>query len=434
VALNGRNITIRDSWISDIKSVGADSQAICGWAGAGPFLIENNYLSAGAENLLFGGADPVIQDLVPSDITIRRNLFTKDQKWRKPVVATPVPSAAASTSGGTLSAATYGYKVVAYAACGNSRTCNSAPSAEARAVVSGTIGSVKVSWAAISGASSYRVYGRGQYWTVTTTSFVDKGAAGTAGTAPTSGTRYVVKNLLELKNARRVVIEGNRFEYSWAQDQKGYALLFLPANSGRAPWTAVQDVTVRSNRLDHVAAGITISGRHKVNGVVVSQITARISIVNNLLTDVSKAKWGGHGLFLVTGDGATDVTVDHNTIIHDGPAVVNGNGIGNVRFTYTNNMSRHGVDGIYGDGYGAGYVSLNKYFIGAEIRRNVLAGGTASKYPPENFFPPASEFLGNFVNAATGDYRLASWSPYRGAGTDAKDVGVDIAALNAAMK
>jgi hypothetical protein len=434
VAVNGRNITIRDSWISDIKSVGVDSQAICGWAGAGPFLIENNYLSAGAENVLFGGADPVIQDLVPSDITIRRNLFTKDLKWRNPIVATPVPSAAASTTGGTLSAATYGYKVVAYAACGNSKTCNSAPSAEARAVVSGTTGSVKVSWAAISGASSYRIYGRGQYWTVTTTSFVDKGAAGTAGTAPTSGTRYVVKNLLEFKNARRVVIEGNRFEYSWAQDQKGYALLFLPANGGKAPWTAVQDVTVRSNRFDHVAAGITIAGRHKVNGVVVSQITARISIANNLLTDVSKAKWGGHGLFLVTGDGATDVTVDHNTIIHDGPAVVNGNGIGNVRFTYTNNMSRHGVDGIYGDGYGGGYVSLNKYFVGAEIRRNVLAGGTASKYPPENFFPPASEFLGNFVNAAAGDYRLASWSPYRGAGTDAKDVGVDIAALNAAMK
>lgn len=434
VALNGRNITIRESWISDIKSVGVDTQAICGWGGAGPFLIENNYLSAGAENVLFGGADPVIANLVPSDIIIRRNLFTKDLKWRNAILATPTATAVASATGGTLPAATHTYKVVAYSACGNSKTCNSAPSADVKGVVSSTTGSVKVSWAAISGASSYRVYGRGQYWTVTSTSFVDTGAAGTAGTAPTKASKYMVKNLLELKNARRVLIEGNRFEYSWAQDQTGYALLFMPWNNGRAPWTAVQDVTVRNNHLDHVAAGITVAGRHKVNGVVVSQITERVAIVNNLLTDVSKVTWGGHGIFLVSGDGATDVTVDHNTIIHDGPSTVSSNGIGNVRFKYNNNMSKHSIDGIYGSGYGAGWVSLNKYFIGAEIRRNVLAGGDASKYPSDNFFPPTSQFLGNFVNAAAGDYRLGSWSPYRAAGTDGKDVGVDIAALTAALK
>jgi hypothetical protein len=439
IAMNGGNLTVRDSWISDIKSVGVDSQALCGWNGAGPFLIENNYLSAGAENILFGGADPVIANLVPSDITIRRNLFTKDLKWRNPVLAAPKPTAAASTGGGALKAATYGYKVVAYGACGNSKMCNSLPSTEIKASVASSTGSVKLSWAAVTGATSYRVYGRtpgsaSQYWTVTTTSFVDTAAAGTAGTPATAGTKYTVKNLLELKNARRVVIEGNRFEYSWAQDQTGYALLFMPRNGGRAPWTVVEDVTVRSNHLDHVAAGITIVGRHVVNGILISQITKRIAIVNNLLTDVSKARWGGHGLFLVTGDGATDVRVDHNTIIHDGPALVNGNGIGNVRFVYTNNLSKHSVDGIYGSGYGAGYVSLNKYFVAADLRRNVLAGGIASKYPPDNFFPPTSEFLWNFANATGGNYRLGTWSPYRAAGTDGKDVGVNIDALTAAMK
>ncbi len=439
VAMNGGHLTVRDSWISDIKSVAVDTQALCGWNGTGPFLIENNYLSAGAENILFGGADPVIANLVPSDITIRRNLFTKDLKWRNPVLATPKPAAVASTTGGALAGTTYGYKVVAYGACGNSKTCNSLASPEVRATVTSSTGSVRVSWAAVSGATSYRVYGRtagaaSQYWTVTTTSFVDAGVAGTSGTVPTAGSKYVVKNLLELKNARRVLIEGNRFEYSWAQDQTGYALLFMPRNGGRAPWTVVEDVTVRSNHLDHVAAGITIVGRHVSNGVVISQITKRIAIVNNLLSDVSKVKWGGHGLFLVTGDGATDVTVDHNTVIHDGPALVNGNGIGNVRFVYTNNMSKHSVDGIYGSGYGAGYVSLNKYFVGAIVRRNVLAGGSATKYPPDNFFPPTSEFLPNFANAAAGDYRLGTWSPYRAAGTDGKDVGVNIDALKAAMK
>jgi hypothetical protein len=432
VAANGRNLTIKNSYISDIKSVGVDTQAICGWNGAGPFRIENNFLSAGAENIMFGGADPVIPNLVPSNITIIRNLFTKNTDWKSPVVGTPTPTATRVT-GGALPAGSYAYKVVAYRACGNSKTCNSAPSTEVKITTSAT-GSVKLTWSAITHATSYRVFGRGQYWTVTQPSFVDTGAVGTAGSAPSSGTRYTVKNLLELKNARHVWIEGNRFENSWAQDQTGYAVLLMPRNGGKAPWVAVQDVTITSNRFDHVAAGITVVGRHVVNGTVISKITQGITIENNLLTDVSKVRHGGHGLFLVSGDGATDVKVNHNTIIHDGPAVVSANGIGNVRFIYTNNLSKHGVDGIYGSGLAGGWASLNKYFVGAEIRRNVLAGGAASRYPADNFFPPTSEFIGNFQNPSADDYRLGTWSPYRAAGTDGKDVGVDIAALNAALK
>jgi len=329
VALNGGVTTVRNSRVSDIFLFGIETQALGGWNGTGPFVIENNYLSAAGVNVMFGGATPRIQNLVPSDITIRRNLFTKNLQWRGPV-----------------------------------------------------------------------------------------------------GTKPVVKNLLELKNARRVLVEGNRFEYSWAQDQKGYAMLFTPVNNGSAPWTAVQDITVRSNRFDHLGGGINITGRDKVRG---SQISRRIRIANNLFTDVSRARWGGPGAFIVCGDGTEDVTVDHNTVVHDG-AVANGHGPANVRFVYTNNLSKHNQDGIYGDYLGAGLVSINKYFPGATIRRNVMAGGTASKYPADNFFPPTSQFLGSFVNAAGGNYRLAVHSPYNNAGTDGRDVGADIDAIATAAR
>ena len=190
------------------------------------------------------------------------------------------------------------------------------------------------------------------------------------------------------------------------------------------------DITVRSNRFDHIGGGINITGRDRVRG---SQISRRIRIANNLFTDMSRARWGGSGGFIVCGDGTEDVTVDHNTVIHDG-AVVNGHGPANVRFVYTNNLSKHNQDGIYGDYLGAGLVSINKYFPNATIRRNVLAGGVASRYPPDNFFPPTSPFLGNFVNAAGGDYRLAIHSPYNNAGTDGRDIGADIAAIAAASR
>ena len=58
IALNSASTTITGSYISDIKAVGQDSQAICGWNGPGPFTITNNYLEAAGENMLFGGADP----------------------------------------------------------------------------------------------------------------------------------------------------------------------------------------------------------------------------------------------------------------------------------------------------------------------------------------------------------------------------------------
>ena len=57
---------------------GSDSQAIGVWTSPGPLLIQNNFLSAASENMLFGGADPSVTNMVPSDITIVGNHYWKD--------------------------------------------------------------------------------------------------------------------------------------------------------------------------------------------------------------------------------------------------------------------------------------------------------------------------------------------------------------------
>lgn len=82
IALNSASTTIINSYISEIKAVGQDSQAICGWNGPGPYRIDNNYLEAAGENVMFGGADPAIPNLVPSDITFTRNHLYKPWAWR----------------------------------------------------------------------------------------------------------------------------------------------------------------------------------------------------------------------------------------------------------------------------------------------------------------------------------------------------------------
>lgn len=64
-----------------------------------------------------------------------------------------------------------------------------------------------------------------------------------------AGTRMIVKNLLELKNANRVLIEYNIFENSWGGfSQNGYAILLTPKNQGgAAPGATVSNVTIRFN-------------------------------------------------------------------------------------------------------------------------------------------------------------------------------------------
>jgi hypothetical protein len=82
IALNSAHTSIVHSYISEIKAIGQDSQAIGGWNGPGPYLISNNYLEAAGENVMFGGADPAIPQLVPSDITFTRNHLFKPLSWR----------------------------------------------------------------------------------------------------------------------------------------------------------------------------------------------------------------------------------------------------------------------------------------------------------------------------------------------------------------
>ncbi len=81
IIFNGVHLAVIDSYLSGFKDV-FDSQAVAGWNGPGPFKIVNNYLEASAENVAFGGALPTVPNLIPSDIEIRRNHFSKPLSWK----------------------------------------------------------------------------------------------------------------------------------------------------------------------------------------------------------------------------------------------------------------------------------------------------------------------------------------------------------------
>jgi hypothetical protein len=179
-ALNARTVTIRNSYISDIKAVGADAQAIGGWNGPGPFSIENNYLEASGDVFLLGGSDPAIPNLVSEDVLVRYNHMSRPMAWRDAIVETPSEVTATGAEGGALIGGVYSYRIVARRPTGQGTTGNSLPSAEVTAVATG--GAVRISWRPWRTRPSTRSTAARrpawQFWTVTGTTFTDTGAAG----------------------------------------------------------------------------------------------------------------------------------------------------------------------------------------------------------------------------------------------------------------
>jgi hypothetical protein len=81
----GTSMAVQDSYISDIhcntKGTCTDSQAVAGGAGdqpMGPYKIDDNFLEASGENILFGGSEAT---QTPQDIEIRFNHLFKPMLW-----------------------------------------------------------------------------------------------------------------------------------------------------------------------------------------------------------------------------------------------------------------------------------------------------------------------------------------------------------------
>jgi hypothetical protein len=370
-------LAIVDSYLNDFHCTSVtgsctDSQATGGGTGnnaSGPWKIENNFLEAAGENILFGGAAATI---VPVDITIRHNHFYKVPQWQK-----------------------------------------------------GTTGFV-------GGLSGYP---------------------------------FEVKNLLEIKNGSRMLIEGNILEYSWGGfSQGGQSILITPRNDyNKRTQTAnlcsiceSTDITIRYNRISHTGAGLDIAAV-TVEGWG-AQAAERYSIHDIVVDDMDRSKYtGSSGLFLVMNTWPLhtlkNVSIRHVTGIPDQASHVLGiaNSLNNPQmsgFTFSDNVVIVPTFPVWS----AGAVNdcaiadvplpvLNACFTTYSFTNNVLAAVSPTVYPPSkwpsgNMFPLTVDDVGfvNFNNGNGGDYHLQATSPYKGKASDGTDPGADIDAVNAAIQ
>lgn len=82
IAAQGSNLKIINGYVDDIFNTD-DAQAIMMWDGAGPFFIDNNYLSASGEVVMSGGADSH-SGKQPGGLTLTNNYITKKLTWKSP--------------------------------------------------------------------------------------------------------------------------------------------------------------------------------------------------------------------------------------------------------------------------------------------------------------------------------------------------------------
>ena len=246
------------------------------------------------------------------------------------------------------------------------------------------------------------------------------------------GIHWSVKNLFELKNARKVIIDGNIFENNWTDAQAGRAIVFTPrpSDSGRA--AVVEDVTFTNNIVRNVGSGVILLGHDEPPAPTDTRLR-RVRLANNLFDNINGPQFGSNGVFLTVIAGTEDVTIEHNTVIHTGN-IISTDYDPNTRFVYRNNISRHNDYGIFGSGKGVGNPSIEYYFPAGIITGNVIAkevnapGNAESLYPAGNFFPESMQAVG-FVDYERGNYRLRPGSRFHATATGGADPGANFEKL-----
>ncbi len=327
VIFNAVRLALIDSYVSNIHWPGVESHAVSGWAGAGPFKIVNNYLEAASINVLFGGSEPTITNLSPSDIEIRNNYLYKPLAWK--------------------------------------------------------------------------------------------------------GVGYVIKNLLELKHGKRVVIENNVMENSWADGQIGWAMIWQ--SLGDSPWTQTSDVTFRNNIVRNANGCLTIAAR---TYVLSNPPAARFLVEHNLFENIGGDQLGECIRLLYD---LSDVRVAHNTILRNTettgePFYVESNSTGLAsRVAITDNVAgpAQPYGAVFSTGGFQGKNALTQ-FAGStwSFSNNViwrLDNSLLSYYTGTNYWPATQGDVG-FAS----DWSLGSGSPFRGKASDGSDPGANISQVRSA--
>lgn len=237
------------------------------------------------------------------------------------------------------------------------------------------------------------------------------------------------KGFFEIKLCDTCLIDGNIF------DGKVGFTVTVRNQGGRAPWSAIKNLTISNNLATQFSAGLYTLF---FDNEQLSTESENIVFENNLMYgEYDNSAQSGFRPRVFTGTYGRNVKIRHNTILQSGRIMTYGNspdyaGIDELTgFEFTDNIVG------WGTGEGVGYVCLdgpiNVCTPGYVWNKNAMIGAPTGPISerqslatfPGNFNPPDIASVG-FTDPAKGDYKLLTTSPYYKKASDGKDVGVDM--------
>ena len=121
------------------------------------------------------------------------------------------------------------------------------------------------------------------------------------------GTKWVVKNLFEIKNGRRIKVRNNLMTNNWGMGQDGTAILFS-TRADNGPATIIEDVEFTDNIIRNSDNGISVFAEEGSGG-------HRLTIRNNLFDRIGKRGAEGSGRFMKS-TSWKGLVIENNTIIN----------------------------------------------------------------------------------------------------------------------
>ena len=291
IRVNGDNIEVLNSYISEIKRDDAESHGILGYSFSGPLLVRNTFVGGAAIGSMIGGAGSVNVSIQPNNVQFLGNHYQGTPTHRALRYAdnpqgTVVPSVCSVMDPGA-----YYITNQTFWKTDTSEfyVCNgAAASANWHKIATGITGNVCMD---------------GDFWNNTTavTYFTCSGgqwvSAGSdrtiTGGSVSPFTRFWSKNRFELKKVTGALVEGNLIENCFSptiQQQRCSAILLNWVTNQDGPWATLRSVSIQNNLIRRTAQmyneGIESSSRI---GSFLHRYPYDVAVDNNLVQDGNNA-------------------------------------------------------------------------------------------------------------------------------------------------
>ena len=309
--LTGSNISVVNSYVSQIYSSSGDSQAILIADGPGPYLIMNNFLSASSEIIMSGGTGAT-------------------PGYSCTIAASPAPTTTTATVNTCIDGAHGSVSTPPAGTCAMFYISNSYTPANWVCVTANNSGAL--TWSPALPSAPDTGVGKIKYGMVPaditiTKNYLYKPPSWNPSDPSYDGVTRSSKNFVEDKYGVRWLVTANAMVNSWNNGQTMAFNLNVTDQNGDCPWCTSSDVTISNNVVKNIAGAFVIITSQDYNGQCPGPLK-RVLIQNNLFWPAgatahiapggSLFELAGYTGCPTTGGGTDSLQIIHNHLLGAG--------------------------------------------------------------------------------------------------------------------